>query len=142
MNPEPYCRIVELTYPSQASPGETVRISCKYHNEGDVGSTFCGFWDADTGDYLGGGGYGVHSPCVTGGHGIGRPMPNREWRIKVEVGGNTSDPKNPARAVTDTRTIVIKLAPRAVVMPRAPLLALAPMAVGLITTVAAGKAGS
>jgi len=140
MSPEPYCRIVELTYPEQASPGEPVRLSCKYHNEGDAGSTFCGFWDADTGDYLGGGGYGVHTPCVTGGAGIGRAMPRRELRIRVEVGGNTSNPRDPTRTVTDTRTIVIRLAPRAVVTPRVPLLVLAPIAVGLVTTFAAGKA--
>jgi len=107
--PEAKLRIVKLEYPSQAKPGETVRISCRYHNEGDYGKSFCGFWDADTDDYLGGGGTHVHPPCVIGGFGIGRPMPNRDWRIRAEVGADTSNPRDPARVVQDSREITIRL---------------------------------
>jgi len=140
MSPEPYCRIVELKYPEQARPGEAVSIFCRYHNEGEVGSAFCGLWDADTGKFLGGGGYGILPPCETGGYGRRMTMPERELHLLVEVGGNTSDPRDPARIVTDSRTFTIRLAPRVVVMPEAPLLTLAPMAVGLIVAVAAGRA--
>jgi len=132
----PYCRIVELVYPSRARPGERVHLFCRYHNEGGPGPTFCGFWDDLTGRFLGGGGYEIHLYCMDGGFGIKPVMPEREWRIRVEVGGDTSSPTSPIRRVTDTRTFTIKLAPKVVVL-KTPLLTLTPMAVGLLVAVAA-----
>ena len=99
-------KIEGIEAPSEASPGESVTIRVRWHNYGDPGPAYLRFEDAETGELLGGTGYGTLQTCLTVTGSAGFPMPNRDLTVRITTGEGT--PSSPV-TVTDSRTVTIRL---------------------------------
>jgi len=124
----PDVRITRLDYPSSASPGETVVITVEVTNQG--GDTAIPQWvrlvDLDTGEELKRKDFVLPTGGSTGAS-WSLIMPDRDWRLRVEAGYEST--------VTAARTLTVGLTAPPVPWPTV-LVAGAPVLLGLVAVVA------
>jgi len=99
-------KIVGVEAPSSASPGSRVEVKVTAKNIGDAGPGYVYIYDLDTGEEMGGVGYGTVEPgtvvpCI-----VSFTMPNRTVRLKAITGEGLPHDR---KTQTDSTTITISV---------------------------------